>query len=31
MKNLILDETLKKGEYRPLSEEEIGDLKQLSI
>lgn len=31
MKNLILDETLKKGEYRPLSEEEIGNLKQLSI
>lgn len=31
MKNLILDETLKKGECRPLSEEEIGDLKQLSI
>lgn len=31
MKNLILDETLKKGEYRSLSEEEIGDLKQLSI
>ncbi|MBW9212393.1 MULTISPECIES: pseudouridine synthase [Terrabacteria group] len=31
MKNLILDETLKKGEYRPLSKEEIEDLKKLSI
>lgn len=31
MKNLVLDETLKKGDYRPLTEEEIDDLKQSSI
>jgi 16S rRNA pseudouridine516 synthase len=29
MKNLILDENLKEGEYRPLSEEELADLKAL--
>lgn len=28
MKNLVLDENLKPGEYRPLSEEEIADLKE---
>ena len=28
MKNLILDETLKKGEYRLLTDEELNDLKK---
>ena len=27
MKNLVLDESLKPGEYRYLTEEEIADLK----
>lgn len=29
MKNLVLDETLQKGEYRPLTEEELNDLKKV--
>lgn len=29
MKNLVLDETLKEGQYRPLTAEEIADLKDL--
>ena len=28
MKHLILDETLKKGEYRLLTDEELNDLKK---
>lgn len=29
MKNLVLDESLKPGEYRPLTEEELTELKQM--
>jgi len=30
MKNLVLDESLKEGEYRPLTQEEIDDLKSIN-
>ena len=30
MKNLVLDETLKPGEYRPLTKEELEDLRSIA-